>query len=76
MMNQRGQTASKSYIFRNRQVFHKTYSVNRIKLNLSAPGCYPLRCLIFARMRRFFRPILRRPFPVFLVPTQFSVKKL
>ena len=29
-----------------------------------------LRCRIFARMRRFLRPILRRPFPVFFVPTQ------
>lgn len=28
-----------------------------------------LRCRIFERMRRFLRPILRRPFPVFFVPT-------
>jgi hypothetical protein len=25
-------------------------------------------------MRRFLRPILRRPFPVFLVPTRYSTK--
>ena len=29
---------------------------------------YFLRCRILARMRRFFRPNLRRPFPVFFVP--------
>ena len=28
-----------------------------------------LRCRIFARMRRFLRPIFLRPFPVFFVPT-------
>jgi len=33
---------------------------------------YFLRCRILARMRRFLRPILRRPFPDFLVPTSFS----
>ncbi len=31
---------------------------------------YFLRCRIFARMRRFFRPIFRRPFPVFFDPTE------
>ena len=30
---------------------------------------YFLRCRIFARIRRFLRPILRRPLPVFFVPT-------
>jgi hypothetical protein len=30
---------------------------------------YFLRWRIRARMRRFLRPILRRPFPVFFVPT-------
>ena len=33
-----------------------------------------LRCRILDRMRRFLRPILRRPFPVFLLPTQDSVR--
>jgi hypothetical protein len=33
---------------------------------------YFLRWRILARMRRFFRPILRLPLPVFLVPTQSS----
>lgn len=33
-----------------------------------------LRCRILDRMRRFLRPILRRPFPVFLLPTQCSVR--
>lgn len=33
---------------------------------------YFLRWRILARMRRFLRPILRRPFPVFLVPTRES----
>lgn len=32
-------------------------------------GDYRLRCRTLARMRRFFRPTFRRPFPVFLVPT-------
>ena len=32
-----------------------------------------LRCRILARMRRFLRPSLRRPFPVFLTPTHCSV---
>ncbi len=32
------------------------------------PG-YFLRWRIFARIRRFLRPILRRPLPVFFVPT-------
>ena len=31
-----------------------------------------LRCRILDRIRRFFRPIFRRPFPVFFVPTQIS----
>ena len=31
---------------------------------------YFLRWRIFARMRRFFLPILRRPLPVFFVPTR------
>ncbi len=31
------------------------------------------RCRILARLRRFLRPIFRRPFPVFLVPTERSV---
>ena len=30
---------------------------------------YFLRCRIFARIRRFLRPTLRRPLPVLLVPT-------
>jgi hypothetical protein len=34
---------------------------------------YRLRWRILARMRRFLRPILRRPLPVFLVPTWDSV---
>ncbi len=29
---------------------------------------YPLRWRILARIRRFFRPSLRRPLPVFLTP--------
>jgi len=33
-----------------------------------------LRCRILDRMRRFLRPILRRHFPVFLLPTQCSVR--
>jgi hypothetical protein len=33
---------------------------------------YFLRCRIFARMRRFFRPIFLRPFPVRFVPTPYS----
>ena len=33
---------------------------------------YRLRCRILDRIRRFLRPILRRPFPVFFVPTVFS----
>ena len=32
---------------------------------------YFLRCLIFARIRRFLRPIFRRPFPDFFVPKIF-----
>jgi hypothetical protein len=31
---------------------------------------YFLRCRILARMRRFLRPCLRRPFPDFFVPTE------
>src|ERR1700720_1738129 len=34
-----------------------------------------LRWRIFERMRRFLRPSLRRPLPVFLVPTQGSVER-
>ena len=36
---------------------------------------YPLRWRILDRMRRFFRPTLRRPFPVFFVPTRVSAFK-
>ena len=35
---------------------------------------YFLRCRIRARMRLFFRPIFRRPRPVFLTPTSGSSK--
>lgn len=38
----------------------------------SQKGDYFLRCRILERIRRFLRPILRRPFPVFFVPTIFS----
>lgn len=38
----------------------------------AVPPDYFLRCRIFARMRRFLRPSLRRPLPDFLVPTLFS----
>lgn len=34
------------------------------------PEDYFLRCRILARIRRFFRPTFRRPFPVFFVPTE------
>ena len=33
---------------------------------------YFLRWRILDRIRRFLRPIFRRPLPVFLDPTQFS----
>jgi len=33
---------------------------------------YFLRCRILARIRRFLRPNLRRPLPVFLVPTRLD----
>jgi|GEM_PF-3599413 hypothetical protein len=33
---------------------------------------YFLRCRILARIRRFLRPNLRRPLPVFLVPTRMN----
>lgn len=33
---------------------------------------YFLRWRILARMRRFLRPILRRPLPVFFVPTDYA----
>lgn len=36
------------------------------------PPNYLLRWRILARMRRFLRPSLRRPLPVFLVPTHVS----
>jgi len=35
---------------------------------------YRLRWRILARMRRFLRPTLRRPLPVFFVPTRDSVR--
>jgi hypothetical protein len=37
--------------------------------SLSCPDAYFLRWRIRDRMRRFLRPIFRRPFPVFLTPT-------
>ena len=40
-----------------------------VVFELQIGGGYRLRWRILARMRRFFRPTLRRPFPVFFVPT-------
>ncbi len=37
---------------------------------------YFLRCRIFARIRRFLRPIFRRPLPDFLVPKARSSKQI
>jgi hypothetical protein len=43
-------------------------------LRLRLATDYYFRCRILARLRRFLRPILRRPFPVLLVPTERSVQ--
>ena len=37
---------------------------------------YFLRWRILERMRRFLRPSLRRPLPVFFVPTRNSVERI
>jgi hypothetical protein len=39
------------------------------KLGERQSQIYFLRCRILARIRRFLRPCLRRPFPDFFVPT-------
>jgi hypothetical protein len=39
---------------------------------MTSSGAYFLRWRILARMRRFLRPSLRRPLPVFLVPKECS----
>ncbi len=38
----------------------------------NTPRDYFLRWRIFARIRRFFRPIFRRPLPLFFTPTRFA----
>ena len=44
--------------------------VGEIRDSRVAIRSYFLRCRILARMRRFLRPILRRPLPDFFVPTR------
>jgi len=47
---------------------------HNLRLRLQLATDYYFRCRILARLRRFLRPILRRPFPVLLVPTERSVQ--
>lgn len=66
---------------RNRAATNKREADKKRKQRIvSNEGCnaksiaidYFLRCRILARIRRFLRPNLRRPLPVFLVPTRMN----
>ena len=42
------------------------------KVDVISEVCYLLRCRILDRIRRFLRPIFRRPLPVLLVPKRMT----
>lgn len=61
-------------ILRSRQRPRRNMRAERRGRRELARSGYRLRWRILARMRRFLRPTLRRPLPVFLVPTWDSVR--